>query len=124
MLVIGTSPTGESTVQCLTSIRSDFHGPAGFVDRGTLTVVVNTDSRISSLNSEGTCCEVEFQFNNRFWQWLEVAHPAVYEEIKPEDFASGKESLPGFRRDPAHMLIAIQYVEEFVAQSPDYPIAP
>ena len=36
----------------------------------------------------------------------------------------GLGGLPGWRRDPADMFIAVQHVEEFVAQSDGYPISP
>ncbi len=49
-----------------------------------------------------------------------LGYSDVYKEIRPVDF----ESLPGWQRDPSDMLIAVQYVDEFVAQSDDYPINP
>jgi len=45
-------------------------------------------------------------------------YPDVYASIQPADLGS----LPGWRRDPADMAVAIQYVEEFVAQSDIYPV--
>ena len=118
--VIGTSPVGESTVQCVTTVRSDFYGPAGIAESVTETFVVNAEGKISSIDSDGECCSAQFEHNRKFWQWLRSAYPDVHEEIKPFD----GESLPGWRGDPADMLIAVQYVEEFVAQSDAYPISP
>ena len=122
--VIETNPVVGSTVQCSITQRDDFRGPAGITEARTDTFVVDLEGLISSVDDTSTCCDAEFEFNNRFWQWLEFAYPAVYDEIKPQDFAFDKESLPGYTQDAAHMLIAIRYVEEFVAQSPDYPISP
>ena len=119
--VIETSPTGESTVQCLTIERNDWHGPAGITYSATQTFVVNAENKISSVDQHGSCCRDEFAYNAGFWLWLQVAHPDVYEEIKPD---GNSDNLPGWPRDEADMLIAVQYVDEFVAQSDDYPINP
>lgn len=118
--VVGTSPTGESEVLCRTKVTHDYQGPAGLVQMNTDTFVVNADGLIGSIDGESTCCDEEFLFNSRFWLWLSGAYPAVYEDIRPFD----RESLPGWRRDPADMLIAVQYVEEFVGQSEHYPLSP
>ena len=118
--VIETSPTGESTVQCLTTVRNDWNGPAGITDNGTETFVVNAENKISSRDDLTPDFSAYFKFNREFWLWFLMAYPDVYEEIKPID----AESLPGWQRDPSDMLIAVQYVDEFVAQSDDYPISP
>lgn len=119
--VVETSPTGDTAVECSTTRSNDYHGPAGIIENVTETFVVNADGKISSVENDGPCCIAQWQaFNQGFWQWLEVAYPEVFEEIRPIDF----DSFPGWQRDPADMLIAIQYVDEFVAQSADYPINP
>ena len=119
--VVETSPTGDTTVECSTTRSNDYLGPAGIIENVTETFVANGDGKISSVENDGPCCIAQWRaFNQGFWQWLQVAYPAVFEEIRPIDF----DSFPGWQRDPADMLIAIQYVEEFVAQSDDYPINP
>ena len=83
--VVETSPTGDTTVECSTTRSNDFHGPAGIIENGTDTFVVNADGKISSVESDGDCCIAQFAFNREFWQWLQVAYPAVFEEIRPID---------------------------------------
>jgi len=61
-------------------------------------------------------------FNRAFHQWLSDTHPDVYAEMDPR-YISG--NGPGFdTENPEHMLVAIDYVEEFVAQSNTYPLDP
>lgn len=59
-------------------------------------------------------------YNQAFYEWLAVAYPNAHEEIKQYD----GESSPGWKDNPEHMAIAIEYIEEFVAQSDVYPIEP
>jgi hypothetical protein len=68
----------------------------------------------------GTCCDREALFGLAFEDWLRTEHPDVYDKI------SNGPSIPGFGygRDPADMLIALEYVDEFVAQSGTYPLDP
>jgi len=52
-----------------------------------------------------------------------VAHPEVHADIAPLDV----EGLPGAGElggEPDDMLVTLEYVDEFVAQSDDYPINP
>lgn len=83
-------------------------------------------------------------FNFAFFSWLMDAHPAVFGEIGPSRvvgnpaFASpaSMSNIPGlsfpahrnFGLDDLHeadeMLIALEYVDEFVAQSDVYPLGP
>lgn len=115
--VVETSATG-STVQCGIVERNGFHGPAGISNSSTSTFVVDLAGKITHFTEVGTCCSAEFTFQGRFWAWLADSYPNVYERIRPID----GQSLPGWEGDPADMLVAIQYVEEFIAQSIDYPL--
>ena len=106
-------------VECTISSRDDFRGPAGVGnDTETGQFTLNSDRKITSFDDGRECCTVKFTFNRAFNVWLSTVHPDVYEQIRPFD----NESLPGWRKDPADMAIAIQYVEEFVAQSDVYPL--
>jgi len=119
--VIETSQTGESTVQCLTIERNDWSGPAGITTSATQTFVVNAENKISRVDTYyGAGLRDVSAYSAGFWLWLQVAHPGVYEEIKPINHGN----LPGWPRDEADMLIAVQYVDGFVAQTDDYPINP
>ncbi len=68
--------------------------------------------------TQGWCGHSTDQFDFRFWIWLRNAHPDVYVETSLWDL----QSRPGWRTDPAHPLIAVQHVDEFIAQSDDYPL--
>jgi len=51
---------------------------------------------------------------------LSDTYPDVYEDIDPGFITY---SGPGFQtQNPEHMLIAVEYVAEFVAQSDIYPL--
>lgn len=101
------------------AVTNDFTGPGGLVDTMTDTFVL-TD--IGKINLRIQAHDNPFfeQFNRAFWDWLTVAHPDVYADITPID----NESLPGWDRDPDDMLTALEYVDEFIAQSDMYPISP
>ena len=59
-------------------------------------------------------------FNAAFHQWLIDTYPDVYKEM---DIGLISSNGPGFdTQNPDHMLIAIQYLEEFVVQSDTYPL--
>ena len=109
---------GPSVVECTLAVTDDFHGPAGISDTAPAQFHLNDQLRITEWANNGDCCAAQFAFNTAFHQWLRASHFEVYAQIQPNDI----ESLPGFRTDPADMGIAIQYVEEFVAQSNIYPI--
>jgi hypothetical protein len=53
-------------------------------------------------------------FNRRFSTWLAVAHPDAEEKM------NGAVMTRSFTAEDA--LIALRYVEEFVAQSGEYPV--
>ena len=95
---------------------SDFHAVGGlspWTDQMTVTIdeaglVSNATHNI--VNFEAT---VEL-FNRRFSTWLAVAHPDAEEKM------NGAVMTRSFTAEDA--LIALQYVEEFVAQSGEYPV--
>ena len=107
------------TVECTISYRDDFHGPAEIgndTEIGQFTL--NTDLQITVWEDNRPCCAIKGDYTRAFNFWLSTAHPGVYEQIMPVDNGS----LPGWRTDPLDMVTAIQYVEEFVAQSDEYPL--
>lgn len=136
-LVTGQSQTGLSIVECESTTTDDFYGAGGIVGSGTMTFFVNEEGKISGISDETD--DIPFVktevaiFNNAFWLWLMDAHPAVFDEIA---FGPGsRDSIPGLSfpasinfgvddlHDPAEMGIAVQYVDEFVAQSDVYPLS-
>lgn len=121
--LIEPTPSGEARVSCTVTFSDDFHGPGGLTTTVTETFVVTDADKISlRFTAEGNF-ELNFAFNAAFWEWLMVAHPEVHADIAP----LGEDGLPGagdLRGEPDDMLVALEYVDEFVAQSDDYPINP
>lgn len=136
-LVTGQSQTGLSIVECESTTTDDFYGAGGIVGSGTMTFFVSEEGKISDISDETDdipFVETEVAiFNNAFWLWLMDAHPAVFDEIAFGP--GGRDSIPGLSfpasinfgvddlHDPAEMGIAVQYVDEFVAQSDVYPLS-
>lgn len=46
-------------------------------------------------------------------------YPDVYQQIEPV----GPFDLPGYRTEPGDMLVALEYITEFVAHAADYPLS-
>ncbi len=120
----------ETAVECGVRSYNDYHGPGGIFHGGDFPfrprmdqVYVTADGKLIALYDDVDDMfldEVFFGYNRAFYNWLEVAHPDVHEQIKVAD----GESIPGWPDNPEHMAIAIEYVEEFVAQSDVYPLEP
>lgn len=128
--VVGNAPTGESIVQCEATTTDDFYGAGGISVSETITFQVTADGKISASESELDNIPWErtelAEFNLAFWSWLMKDHLTVFEEISyPNDLLA----IPGLTfdfsdpHDPAEMGIAVQYVDEFVAQSDVYPLS-
>lgn len=62
--------------------------------------------------------DTRWAFLSAFGMWFEVEYPEIYREIEP----ATSDGLPGLEADPADMLVVLQYVDEFVAQSDVYPL--
>jgi hypothetical protein len=109
-------------------ISSDFVGERGGPVEGLVYPVEDEDW------SRWEVAEIEYAV--AFWKWLEQEHPDVYTKIKPAGRTGNGSGVDGHLpgeglwqsqssregRDPGDMLIALQYVDEFIAQSDDYPI--
>lgn len=115
---VAAAPQGETQVECTITQHDDFHDPAGITT--TRKEVFNIDQR--GLITQAQVTTIAFTqpggavFRQDFWAWLEQAYPTVFTEIKPP-------SIYDLPSDPAHVRIALSYVEEFVAQSDKYPVA-
>lgn len=117
-----------TSVECPVSVADDFHGAGGLFSTAEMSFLVADDGLIADSSSgtyqdeSGDCCPDWQAYHSDFFEWLESAHPEVYDEIGPSD---GIPSwyLPGVASgDPEHMLVALDYVDEFVAQSDKYPL--
>lgn len=116
------------TIECPIYVKDDFHGAGGLSSDATMTVVVSDtglildESRTTYEEDDGQCCPRWETFHQSFFRWLLDAHPDVYAEIGPEDLSDAWQ-LPGYAGgDPEHMKIALEYVDEFVAQTRAYPL--
>lgn len=106
----------ESAVWCVFSDVTDFH-KAGGVSPYTVTVgfVVNDAGLISGMDFSISEWESVIQpFNFDFWIWIRNAHPEAELEFAPM----------GSTFNAERARIALEYVDEFVAQSDVYPIEP
>ena len=113
--------TGASTgITCPMELRNEFHGPAGlyfvvpemrlmFNGAGELTGVTADDYEIAGDPAE---------YNAAFDAWLAEAHPEVHASFGPR--VEGENGLP----NPEDMPTALEYVDEFIAQSDIYPLSP
>lgn len=105
-------------VECGLSGYDDFHGPAGLVETGPSTFQLNDQLLITDWEWESNCCAQQITYTTSFNNWLSIVHPEVYASVDPPDL----DSLPGWQSDPSDMAVAIEYVDEFVAQSRFYPL--
>jgi hypothetical protein len=112
--------SGQSVVECVISNTDDFWGAGGIFDTKNQRFTVNADELITDSNSFSS--DRRDSFNRAFHQWLSDTHPDVYASMDPGYISSAG---PGFdTQNPGHMLVAVDYVEEFVAQSDTYPLDP
>ncbi len=119
--VKGEAPSGEIIVECLIQDVNVFWGVGGISDTKTRMWTVNTDGLITN-NENNFASNRRDAFNSAFHQWLSDTYPDVYNEMGYGFISSNG---PGFdTKNPEHMLIAVEHVEEFVAQSEKYPLNP
>ncbi len=119
--VTGETSSGDTVVECLLQDINVFWGAGGISDIKTREFTVNADGLIT--NNHNTFGSARRNaFNRAFHQWLSDTYPDVYSEM---GFGFISSNGPGFdRKNPELMLIAVDYVEEFVAQSDKYPLDP
>jgi hypothetical protein len=118
---------GDTVVECLISNIDDFWGTGGIFDTRAFEFSVNPDGLITSLegltpNENGFSSDRRNAFNQSYHLWLSDTHPDVFAEM---GLRSASSNGPGFdAKDSTHMLVAVDYVEDFVAQSDTYPLDP
>jgi hypothetical protein len=118
---------GDTVVECLISNIDDFWGTGGIFDTRAFEFHVNPDGLITSLegltpNENGFSSDRRNAFNQSYHLWLSDTHPDVFAEM---GLRSASSNGPGFdAKDSTHMLVAVDYVEDFVAQSDTYPLDP
>lgn len=116
--VLDPSPTsGLGRVQCDVLLTNDFFDPAGIAIEFTDTFIIAENGRIDSLISQVDNRAAADSYAAAFWRWLADTHPTVFETIS----VAQPESIHTFSY-PERMLTALEYVDEFIAQSSDYPL--
>ncbi len=126
-VIVSTGQT-RTVVECGIYVVDDFHAAGGIDSTGEWRLVFDENMLLVDTTNDlyedeaGNCCRELENFHHQFHSWLSTAHPDVFAEIGP-DRTSDYWYFPGFAKgDPSHMTIALQYVDEFVAQSDNYPI--
>jgi hypothetical protein len=118
--VTGEDSSGKTSVECVIKDNNGFWAVGGISDTNNQVYLVNADGLITNTSHFGSSSRNAF--NQAFHQWLSDTYPEVYNEM---GYATISSNGPGFdTRNPDHMLIAVEYVEEFVAQSDTYPLDP
>jgi hypothetical protein len=112
--------TGQDRIQCDVDLTNDFFRPAGILARVTDTFIIAENGQIDVLLYQFDDSTVADSYAHVFWQWLADTHPAAYEPfsaVRPETIPA----FPGFAHRDL-MLTALEYVDEFIAQSSQYPV--
>jgi hypothetical protein len=105
-------------VECLTDGGDDFWGAAGLGGEATMSFTLNEENLVVGWSDDQPCCEAETALHRAFNTWLAENHPDVRADISP----AASDAAPGHSWDPAKMSIAIEYMDEFLAQSEEYPL--
>jgi hypothetical protein len=113
--------SATNTVACASTKRDDFHGAGGLILTENLQLVFDTDGRISAYGSDADVHADYFSFGREFRSWLRVAHPDVTASYDSFLYDAGPLSMMPTAED---VPTALEYVNEFVNQSLDYPVAP
>lgn len=115
--LVGPSLAGGRQVECTIRESDDFHGPAGLSLTRRELFTVNDDGKISEVSAQVIAFTQPgyFVYNQAFYDWLRDAHPEVHAEIRPEITTH----LP---QTPEHVRAALEYLDEFIAQSDLYPV--
>jgi hypothetical protein len=117
------SESDPTLVECTLRYTDDYFTPAGLLGTAPAEFHLDDGLKITGWEDNQICCAVFderiFSYTGSFYAWLQSNHPDVYEQIKPVD---NPRDVPGWKTDAAFMAIAIQYVDEFIAQSSVYPV--
>lgn len=118
------SPTsGLDRIQCDVLFTNDFFRPAGISVLSRDTFVIADDGRIDVIITELPDRAEADAYAHAFWPWLAAAHPEVYNTmwvVRPDP-----DTVPAFTAF-AHTdakLTALEYIDEFLEQSDQYPLS-
>ena len=107
------------SVECPFRLENGFHGPAGlWFDVPALRFSFADGGLISGFSASSWQIAGDMgDYNRAFDTWLEEAHPDIHASFGPR--VEGEDGLPSVEDMP----VALEYVDEFLAQSDTYPIA-
>ena len=111
----------SAALVCPTVRRDDFHGAGGLEARPVYTFVFNEANEITDITDAGTSNTRYVAFDGAFAAWFTENHPEAAKDYGPflsSDPYADERNMP----DAEDMAIALQYVDEFVAQSAAYPV--
>ena len=120
----GSCQDSAAGVRCPIVVRDDFHGAGGLEGLGSLVFRFNETNEITRVGEAAgrTAYGGYLVFDRDFATWFTENYPEAGADYG-QPFAAS-ELLLSFRflPDPEDMALALQYVDEFVAQSDRYPI--
>lgn len=115
--------SGEAVVTCTIAESNDFHGAGGITVVMSATFLIDDNMLISRAGPPDFGYVERRRFNTTFWSWLEATYPDAYDQIQLQEAQEGSDGSSFRGPDtPEHMRIALVYVEEFVAQSTEFPV--
>lgn len=110
-------PNHADWITCPMTMTNDFWSPAGVILTGEIRFVVGQDGLLREMSIvTSTVTGDPLEFVTMFDQWLAQAYPDVH-----ASFGQGVDGV-GTMPNPDDMPRALQYVDEFIAQSDLYPI--
>lgn len=112
------STTPSTRFVCPMTLRNDFHGPAGLYFTVPAMVIMFDDSgKIDTIVTDNWDIAGEpEEYNSAFEVWIANAYPDAYATFGPS--VEGEGGLPNAEAMPT----ALEYVDEFIAQSDIYPL--
>jgi hypothetical protein len=116
--ITGTCRDGIDRVRCPMTLVNDFLGPAGIsYTVPNMEIYFTPEDEMTGMGAEVWSIDGDpEEYADAFDAWLAVAYPEVHAGFGPR--VEGEGGLPNAEDMPT----AIQYVDEFVAQSDDYPV--
>lgn len=112
----GIGDDGNHMVDCFAVTTSDLYEAMGIVEEGNDVYYLDSDMKIVGWDSFNETNAPD-DFDVELVRWIHSEHPEVAAEM-----TAGPSNW--WDRTPEDMSIVLEYVEEFVAQSDTYPIAP
>jgi hypothetical protein len=117
------SPTsGEDRIQCDVRFTDDFFRPAHIWTEVTDTFVMADNGKIDVIVNVLGDTAAATDYTHAFWRWMHETYPEVYSSVW--EATPDPDSIPAVaafaHRDAA--LAARDHVDEFIAQSSDYPL--